>query len=330
MAESTRTDLWSTTFPRVRLVRAAQDDADAGARVFTLVERASGRDLGAAVVRLSSGPLTTADLGLTLHRPDRDLAVDAVRALAGWSFRRGTARAQLRCPLDDLDLARAALGAGFRYEGVQRCSVVTARGPADGAVFARLPGDGAEPIAPALPDLPRGGIGDGVLTLRVATAADAVALHLEQSNAEARRWSLSDPVPASETAAGAERATLEWVVGSRALLAIVDDETGQVAGKVVLRPVVPPGVADVGVGVLPAFRGRRYMARALRIVTDWAFTEGGYARLEAGVKVANASSSRGLVAAGWQFEGQRRSRLRNRDGTFTDELHYAIVHPHHR
>ncbi|WP_433273763.1 GNAT family N-acetyltransferase [Actinosynnema sp. CS-041913] len=326
------TDLHLASGGRARLARLRTPGRPGGPPAFTVLAEPGGEDVGSAIVRLSAEQPAVADLGFSLrrHPPDHCLAVDTVRALTEWSFARGATRVQLRCPLDDVDQAKAALGAGFRFEGVSRGVVATAWGAAAGGVFARLPCDSGEPIAPALPDLPAGGIGDGVITLRVATAADAAALHLEHSNAEARRWALSDPVPEHETAAQAERAALEWVTGVRALMVIVDDETGDVAGRVVLRPVVPPRVADVGAGVLPRFRGRRYLARALRIVSDWAFAEGGYTRLEAGVKLGNTPSANGVIAAGWDFEGPRKARLRNPDGSFGDEQHYAIVHPMHR
>ncbi|MBW4717991.1 GNAT family N-acetyltransferase [Saccharothrix obliqua] len=325
-----RTNLRLVSEGRAGLVRLRA--AMGASPTFTVVEQPTGEDVGSAAVRLPDGRPAAADLGYALHRDPHDhgLAVDTLRALTEWAFARGARRVQVRCPLDDVDQAKAVLGAGFRFEGVQRGVVATAWGDADGAVFARLPGDPGDPIPPALPDLPAGGVGDGVITLRVATAADAAALHLEHVNDEALRWALTDPLPEEETAALAARAALEWVVGTRALMAIVDDETGDVAGRVVLRPVVPPGVADVGAGLVPRFRGRRYLSRALRLVSEWAFAEGGYTRLEAGVKIGNIASAKGVEGADWKYEGRRKARLRNRDGSFGDELHYAIVHPLHR
>lgn len=297
------------------------------------VVEAETRDIvGSATIRFSGTRPRAAELDYVVYPLFRHhgYAVDVVRMLTDLALERGAARVELCCALDDLARAKTALAAGLRYEGVLRGAILTLRGEDSAAVFARLPGDSGAPVRAALPELPANGIGDGVIVLRVATAADAVALHAEQSNTEARRWALLEPPSATEVAARAARAGLEWLVGPAGLMVIVDNASGQVAGRIVLRAVVPPQVADVGYGVLPAFRGRGYAARALRVLAGWTFEEAGYARLELGVKPGNAASRAVALSGGFMPEGTRGGRLRVDDDSFSDELHFSLVNPRYR
>jgi len=79
--------------------------------------------------------------------------------------------------------------------------------------------------------------------------------------------------------------------------------------------------------VHPAFRGRRYTTRALRLLVLWAFEVADFARLELGAKSANVASQRAAAAAGFEPDGVRRARLRNPDGTFSDEVRFALLNP---
>ena len=83
----------------------------------------------------------------------------------------------------------------------------------------------------------------------------------------------------------------------------------------------------IGYGVLPEFRGRRFTSRALRLVADWAFDRAGAVRLELGCKVDNIASARSAEAAGFVRESLFASRLRNPDGSFSDEIGFGRVRP---
>jgi RimJ/RimL family protein N-acetyltransferase len=82
--------------------------------------------------------------------------------------------------------------------------------------------------------------------------------------------------------------------------------------------------------VHPDFRGRGYTTRALRLVAEWAFAQAGFVRLELGAKLHNVASQRAAAAAGFEPDGVAAARLRNADGTFSDEARYALVHPDYR
>src|SRR5213079_2254069 len=86
-----------------------------------------------------------------------------------------------------------------------------------------------------------------------------------------------------------------------------------------LRKPGPPQVGGLGNVVHPAFRGRGYAGRALRLLVPWAFEVADFARLELGAKVGNTASLRAAESAGFEPDGIRRRRLRNPDQTFSDE-----------
>jgi RimJ/RimL family protein N-acetyltransferase len=197
----------------------------------------------------------------------------------------------------------------------------------DLARFARLATDPADPVPPALPRLADGELADGVLALRVQRREDA-AQALEAEDAEAVRWGFTgEPPTLEQVEAGCARAALEWLVGGAAQLSVIDVATGRVAGHLTLRRSGPPQVGGIGYSVHPDFRGRGYTARALSLLIPWAFDHAGMARLELGAKTGNVASQRAAARAGFEPDGIRRGRLRNADGSFSDEVRYALLNP---
>jgi RimJ/RimL family protein N-acetyltransferase len=86
-------------------------------------------------------------------------------------------------------------------------------------------------------------------------------------------------------------------------------------------------VGGIGYVVHPAFRGRGYTTRALRLLVPRAFGAAGFTRLELGAKASNIASQRAAERAGFEPDGVRAARLRNPDGRFSDEVRYALVNP---
>jgi RimJ/RimL family protein N-acetyltransferase len=295
-----------------------------------LVETSGDRLVGAAALELPRAGRLSGEIGYWVAGParGRGYSAEATRTLADWGFAHGLSRIEIYCAVDNLPSVRTALNAGFRFEGLLRDKVKTPQGTADGAIFARLAGDPGDPVAPSYPALPAGGLSDGTLALRQMAAGDADAVHAEAANDEARRWAFdaADPDP-GEAAAKAAQAPLQWLVGSIANLVMIDVATGVVAGTIQLRRSGPPGVAGVGYGVLPGFRGRGYTARALRLLADWAFGPGGLARLELGAKTDNVASQKAAVAGGFSPDGVREARLINPDGSYSDEVRFALINP---
>jgi RimJ/RimL family protein N-acetyltransferase len=255
-------------------------------------------------------------------------AAEAARTIAVWGFAHGLHRIEIHCAVANIASARTALAAGFRFEGVLRGREGTPRVPEDGAVFARLADDDGAAVPPAFPPLPSGHLSDGTLALRPLCAADADAVFEELANDEARRWAFdrSEPNKAA-SASKAAAAPLRWLVGPVADLVMVDEASGATAGTIQLRSSGPPGVAGIGYGVLPAFRGRGYTSRALRLLAAWAFEHAELARLELGAKAGNVASQKAAFAGGFEPDGVRAARLPNPDGSYGDEVRYALINP---
>jgi RimJ/RimL family protein N-acetyltransferase len=295
-----------------------------------LVDRNSGRLVGAAELQLPDARRLSGEIGywVALAAQGRGYSAEATRALADWGFAHGLRRAEIYCAVTNLASAKTALNAGFRLEGIFRDKVQTPGGPADGAVFGRLARDHGGPVPPVFPPLPTGGLSDGTLTLRVLQPGDAAAVHEEMANGEARRFAFDGAAPAPARAA--ERAThagLRWLTGPVAEMAMIDVASGAVAGTIQLRRSGPPGVAGIGYGVLPDFRGRGYTARALRLLAAWAFEEAGIARLELGAKAANVASQKAAISGGFAPDGVRQARLSNPDGSYSDEVRFMLLDP---
>jgi RimJ/RimL family protein N-acetyltransferase len=167
-----------------------------------------------------------------------------------------------------------------------------------------------------------------VVSLRPMTPDDWPTLIAEDDNPEARRWSL-DPEPLDEQGARvrAARAPLDWQLGRSARFVIVESSSGAPAGVISVVRAGPPGVGIIGYGVLPDFRGHGFTTHALRLLAEWVFAETEISRLELGHKDGNEASGRSAAKAGFVREGRMVGRLRNPDGTFSDEIGYGLVRP---
>jgi RimJ/RimL family protein N-acetyltransferase len=157
-------------------------------------------------------------------------------------------------------------------------------------------------------------------------AGDGAALLANQTNAEARRWALSDGQLSAESAERLARlAGLHWLVGSETQLVICEASTGIAAGTMTLRRSGPPDVVGLGYGILPGFRGRGYTTRSLNLLAAWAFGSTPIQRLELGCKVENVASALAAERAGFTREGVFAGRLANPAGGYSDEIRFARV-----
>lgn len=291
-----------------------------------VVERASGAVVGSADLRFAKAPLLGADIGYAIYPSGQGhgYAAEATRALVDWGHAHDINRIELRCAVTNLASASTALAAGFSFEGIHRAQLAIASGDAEAACFSRLRIDSGAPVTPAFPKLGR--LEDDAVRLRIMVPDDAQPYWEQEADPESMRHGLrTHPPTRDEISAQARRAGLDRMVGSLAALAVEDRATGAYAGSVRLRLMGPPQVGLVGYATHPAFRGRGYASRALRLAARWALTEAGLARLELGAKVANVASQRVALAAGFTADGIRAARLRNADSTFSDEARFALL-----
>lgn len=296
-----------------------------------VVETATGRLVASAAIRLPRPRRLEAEVGYWVGRAHQHqgYAAEVTRALTDWAFARGVARVELFCAVRNLASAKTALNAGFRFEAILHGHHPRRGGePTDSALFARLPSDSGAPTRRVGAPLPDGGLTDGTVRLRVMAPGDEAGLGEQEADPVTQSWEFTaEPRTAAEHERLCAAAGLQWLVGPVLRSSIVDVETGRYAGMISIRLAGPPQVGGIGYAVHPEFRGRGYTARALRLLTAWAFDEADFARLELGAKTGNIASQKAALAAGFEPDGIRRSRLRNPDGSFTDETRFAALNP---
>ena len=234
-----------------------------------IVETTTGRLVGSADLRLPAPRELAAEIGYVIYASARGhgYAAETSSALAAWAFTHGTSRVQIRCAVANLASAKSALNAGFRFDGILRGNERTPLGPTDGAVFGRLAGDPNGPIDRRFAALPDGGLSDGVLTLRVLMPTDVPAMLEQETDPGTVSSGFTGVTPSeADVTRMTLQAGLDWLVGTVAPFAMVDVATGLTAGSLRLRLAGPPNVGGIGYAVHPAFRGRGYTTRALRLL----------------------------------------------------------------
>ncbi|WP_328650858.1 GNAT family N-acetyltransferase [Micromonospora sp. NBC_00330] len=115
-----------------------------------------------------------------------------------------------------------------------------------------------------------------------------------------------------------------WTGGGTAY-AVADPATDRLLGAVGLNNPVPArGQLEIGYWMRPAARGRGLAAAATRALSEHAFSAGA-ARLELLTEPENGPSQRVALAAGFRYEGLRRSAGASRDAGRHDLLAWVRV-----
>jgi RimJ/RimL family protein N-acetyltransferase len=288
-----------------------------------VVDRQSGRVVGSAALRRLD---VLPELGYWVapEARGRGYATEATCLLADWAFAHGVHRVELRCDVANLASAVTALNSGFGYEGVARGYPHRGQNR-DTACFARLATDSGVPIEPRFRRLGPAELTDGTLTLRPMTPGDLAGWTDQELDELTLQWAFTGPPRRESVEAVPGRAGLDWLVGNIARFTIEDVASRRFAGSAQLRVSGLPQVGGIGYAVHPAFRGRGYTTRALRLLVRWAFESAGFVRLELGAKTANIASQKAAAAAGFEPDGVREQRLRNPDGSFSDEVRYVLL-----
>jgi RimJ/RimL family protein N-acetyltransferase len=153
----------------------------------------------------------------------------------------------------------------------------------------------------SFPDPP---LTDGVVGLRAWTTADVSAIAACCQDPEIPRWtevpSPYDEDDAREFIAKAEQARL---AGEELSLAVTDAESGGLLGAIGMRLASTERRADVGYWVAASARGRGTAARAVRLLSRWAFEALGVERVQVTTHPLNKASQRVALRAGFEREG---------------------------
>ncbi|GAA2372166.1 GNAT family N-acetyltransferase [Nonomuraea africana] len=304
--------------------------AEGGAE-FSVTDAATGRYLGAAGLR-APGPGDTLEIGYRVAEWARGkgVATAAARAVSEWAFDKGARRIELRAEVENLASLRVAYAAGYLQEGVERERRHTRDGrPADFVAFARLASDPGEAAPQYLPFLEGGELSDGVVRLAPMAPADAPDFHGLMREPSVTRWMMA---PAGTIESSERRCRYTgywWLSGQRVELSVRDAATDAFAGHIQLTQVAPLiGQAMLGYSLMPAFRGRGLISRAVRLLTDWAFTKTALHRIVAGTDVTNEVSQGVLERAGFSREGVHRELFPRPDGTRGDDVEWLLLRPH--
>jgi RimJ/RimL family protein N-acetyltransferase len=300
----------------------------AGGAEFAIADPRTDRLLGCVGIRRKGGQ--TAEIGYWVApwARRRGAATDAARAATAWAFKQGYARLELRTDLTNGASQRVAIAAGFNREGVQRGAGARRDGTRDDLVlWARLADDPPGPSPRLLPDLPGGELSDGVVTLRPTRADDSEDVYRTHQLPEVIAAQVPpEPFSRDRVARRCAQAEANWLAGVQASLTVRDAVTDTFAGEIALYYTEPPtGQAMIGYSLDPAWRGRGYASRAVRLLAAWAFEHTGIVRLIAGTAPENVASQRVLTAAGFRQEGYQRSRLPGAHGTRIDDLLFALL-----
>jgi RimJ/RimL family protein N-acetyltransferase len=181
-------------------------------------------------------------------------------------------------------------------------------------------------VIPA-PDPP---LTDGVVTLRPWREDDVPALvECVDGDAEITRWLDNIPQPYGETEARTwvDNATSYWRAGTSAPFAITDAATGAVVGGIGFGWAGGEhAVGEVGYWLRRDARGCGLTARAVRLVSRWAFDTLGCQRLQLRAEIDNAPSLRVAEKAGFQQEGVLRAfHFNARINRRVDHVMYSLL-----
>jgi RimJ/RimL family protein N-acetyltransferase len=163
---------------------------------------------------------------------------------------------------------------------------------------------------------------DGVVTLRPWQKADASELvACINGDPEITRW--LDQVPQPYRTKDA----LAYIRGiGESAFAVTDSETGRVLGSIGVRFSDAGDVGEIGYWLRADARGRATIARALRLVSEWAFDRASVARLQLRADVDNIPSRRSAEKAGFRLEGVLRNVYWNaRLGRRQDWAMYSLL-----
>lgn len=165
------------------------------------------------------------------------------------------------------------------------------------------------------PDAP---LTDGVVLLRPLTLDDLPGVEEALGDPEITHRFGKSPLSPPEFIASKQAG---WAEGAAAFAVI--DLDGAFVGQV-FAELGEAATAEVGYWLLPRGRGHGYAARAVKLLSMWAFASVGLARLQLWAEADNVASQRVAERTGFIREGVLRS-FRQRDGERFDAILYSLL-----
>jgi len=166
----------------------------------------------------------------------------------------------------------------------------------------------------------------GTVRLRRWQAEDHQALITAFADHEIQRWHflrIDSPTEAGEWIA---KTRAGWLSETVATWAIAVGDRSDAVGRISLYlHDLRNGLGEVSYWVAPQARGAGLATCALVAVAEWAFEELGMHRVEVAHSIANLSSCRVAIKAGFDAEGTRASALLHDDGWHDMHVHRRIA-----
>ncbi|MFC9998347.1 GNAT family N-acetyltransferase [Nocardia sp. NPDC127526] len=173
----------------------------------------------------------------------------------------------------------------------------------------------------AQPVLP---VGEG-LVLRPWLRRDGPEVYAAFQDPAIRRWHVRTADSVAEAQEWVETWARAWTGCTDANWAVADSRSGRVLGRVSLQHMVlAHGQAAVAYWTTAVARGRGIAPRAVLALSEWAFEEAGFHRLELRHSVHNRQSCRVAAKAGFTLEGVNRSSWLHVDGWHDMHLHARV------
>jgi RimJ/RimL family protein N-acetyltransferase len=171
------------------------------------------------------------------------------------------------------------------------------------------------------PDPP---LGDGIVTLRPFRTADIPDIVAACRDPEIPRWTrVPDDYTEADAQAFLAMAAEGREAGTAIVLAVCDAVSGGLLGATGIHGI-GEGTGEIGYWIRREARGRGIAPRSVRLVSRWALTQVGLARLELLAEPANPASQRVAEKAGFTREGVLRS-YREIKGTRRDFVMFSLL-----
>ncbi len=261
-----------------------------------------------------SFPCTSWDIGIGLlpAARGRGVGVRALRTLAEYLLATTEVdRIQAETDAENGAAQRALAKAGFRVEGVLRGAHVIGGRRRDMVQYGLLRSDLAVPSAGAgrTPVVAR----DGVALVESVPGEREAFYAQGAGDFEVDRDDRPRVAPPARSS----------------VLSVLDASTGELLGGVSWHAVDYGGTLgcsawNIGIGLLPAARGRGVGAIAQRLLAEYLFDTTPLDRVEAGTDVENVAEQKALERAGFRREGVLRG-TQLRGGTRHDLVHYGLL-----
>ncbi|MBT2276034.1 GNAT family N-acetyltransferase [Rhodococcus enclensis] len=161
--------------------------------------------------------------------------------------------------------------------------------------------------------------------LRPWTRDDAPAVMEAFRDPSIQRWHIRRADSIDEALGWLTQWRDGWASESECHWAIAAPETNELLGRIAAKGVnLWDGTAELAYWVTPAARGRGLCTQSVTALSEWAFREAGFHRLELEHSIHNPRSCRVATKAGFSEEGVRRSSARHADGWHDMHVHARL------